>query len=173
METGVNGDGRWTGVDGECCTLWLEHVSFVHYSGYAERLPQRFRNALLVAPWGGWRVDEAVVAKGVLYPAWMQLAYPPAGSGCARAAGNPSVCVSGTDAQQLKWHVATFVQSAYRAYTAIRGADGTSFRNLLQESNDCGERLRDTSTGACATGSGGGADTVFASLTAAQQAHYT
>ena len=111
------------GTDGECCTVWLEHICYVTYAGYAERLPERFAGLQLYAPWNGWRVDrdlEEGFASG-LFPEWMRLNYPDAAS---------------AEAQQQKWHTATFVQSAYRAYTAVRNADG-SYRNHLLMTTTC------------------------------------
>lgn len=39
------------GVDGECCTLWLEHISFMHYAHKIKKTPARFKNLQLTAPW--------------------------------------------------------------------------------------------------------------------------
>jgi hypothetical protein len=139
------------GWDGECCTVWFEHVSFVTYSGYVERLPQRFPGLELVAPWNGWRIDEQMenaggFGEGKLYPSWMKLTYP-----------DPT----GADAQEQKWSTATFVQSAYRLYTVFKDGDGNYINHLLScfEDTGCGKYEDPGGT--------------FAALPAELQVHYS
>lgn len=80
----------------------------------------------------------------------------------------------GAEAQLQKYHIATFIQSAYRAYTAIaKKADG-SYRNLLQEANDCGQKLaKATDSTTCnSDDSVGDHEFVFNSMSAANKRHY-
>jgi len=112
--------------DGECCTLWFEHISYVTYSGYIERLPHRFEGLELIAPWHGWRVDTQMegaggFGSGKLYPSFMALTYP---------------SLQSADALLQKFHTATFVQSAYRLYTAVKDDSG-GYRNHLLLTTNC------------------------------------
>jgi hypothetical protein len=137
-------------TDGECCTLWFEHISFVAYSGYVARLPCRFNGLQLYPPWNGWRVDEKMqggVNSG-RYPSWMGVDYPD---------------VTSPEALEQKWSTATFVQSAYRAYTAIKEDDGT-YRNHALLTTTCAP------LGTCENYND--PDTVYASLPADDKALY-
>ena len=145
------------GTDGECCTIWMEHIAYVTYSGYKERLPERFPGLELSPPWNGWRVDNAMAANGFgssgLYPEWMRLTYPEPWT---------------TEAQQQKWSTATFVQSAYRAYTAVRNDDG-SYRNHALMTVACHDW--NAFPGGCAQYEE--PDVVYEALSEADKVHYS
>lgn len=108
--------------DGECCTLNFEHMAYVTYFGYVTRLPMRFQNIDLFPPWNGWRIDEDLATgfQNGWIPSWWNIDYPD---------------LLSENALRQRWHVATYVQSAYRLYTAVKPE--SSYRNHALLSFTC------------------------------------
>lgn len=105
-------------TDGESCTIWLEHIAFVTYAGYAARQPLRFQNLRLTGPWYGWHITENTSQ----FPDWWGVPFPDH---------------VGEDALQQIWSTANFVQSAYRLYLASWNSDGT-YPNEMLNLAECG-----------------------------------
>lgn len=108
--------------DGECCTLNFEHMGYVMYKEYIAKLPLRFQGIELKPPWDGWRIDEdlEVGLQEGWVPSWWAIPFPD---------------LQSSEAVHQRWHVAAYIQSAYRLYTATKV--GSTYKNLAFDHFDC------------------------------------
>jgi hypothetical protein len=110
-------------ADGECCTLNFEHMAYVFYKEYTKKLPNRFEGISLGAPWNGWRIDEElqIAFKQGIAPSWWHVPFPDA--------------MQSPEAVHQRWHIAAYIQSAYRVYTAFK--NGSNYTNIALEDFTC------------------------------------
>jgi len=113
------------GNDGECCTLIMEHITYITYHDYIRRQPDRFRNFEVAPAWSNWKISDYerdnVTSEGLMPTALF-----------------PVFPTSIPDALEPKWFTATLLQRVFRFYLAYNATDGY-FRNHALASFTCEE----------------------------------
>ena len=99
--------------DGECCTVYMEHIGYLVYQQYVDRDPIRFVNQKhsLVAGWKGWEVTRQihpVIDQGHL-PEEVRITFP-----------NERTL----EARKTKYHTAALFQRVLRLYHGLKTKGG-------------------------------------------------